>query len=103
MRMRIVFILFLIFGCNIDNNKINKNFNGNIWRQEITIHFVSNVALQRKCETLNNCDPPVHGFSGPDQYGKCHIYVRRPSNIDDEATLTLGHEILHCIDGKYHK
>lgn len=35
----------------------------------------------------------------------CEIYLpsdRRPRLVDDEATLTLGHEFLHCLLGEYH-
>jgi hypothetical protein len=35
----------------------------------------------------------------------CEIYLpdeKRPSAVDDEATTTLGHELLHCMLGDYH-
>jgi hypothetical protein len=36
----------------------------------------------------------------------CEIYLpkdKRPSEVDDAATLTLGHELLHCMLGEYHR
>jgi hypothetical protein len=36
----------------------------------------------------------------------CKIYLaheRRPREVDDEATLSLGHELLHCMAGDYHR
>ena len=36
-----------------------------------------------------------------DQY-VCEIYVARPKSVDDAATATLGHELLHCLMGAYH-
>ena len=36
----------------------------------------------------------------------CEIYLpnaRRPKEVDDEATLILGHELLHCMLGDYHR
>ena len=36
----------------------------------------------------------------------CEIYLpnaKRPRKIDDEGTLTLGHELLHCMLGDYHR
>jgi hypothetical protein len=36
----------------------------------------------------------------------CEIYVpndQRPREVDDEGTLTLGHELLHCMRGDYHR
>ena len=35
----------------------------------------------------------------------CEIYVpeeKRPSRMDDEGTLIIGHELLHCMLGDYH-
>lgn len=36
----------------------------------------------------------------------CEIYLpneHRPSKVDDRGTLTLGHELLHCMLGNYHR
>jgi hypothetical protein len=36
----------------------------------------------------------------------CVIYLtndQRPREVDDEATLSLGHELLHCMRGDYHR
>jgi hypothetical protein len=36
----------------------------------------------------------------------CEIYVpndQRPSEVDDAGTLILGHELLHCLLGNYHR
>ncbi len=36
----------------------------------------------------------------------CEIYLSndlRPHYVDDEGTLTLGHELLHCMLGDYHR
>ena len=36
----------------------------------------------------------------------CEIYLpndKRPREVDDEATLSLGHELLHCMRGAYHR
>jgi hypothetical protein len=36
----------------------------------------------------------------------CEIYLpndQRPSELDDEGTLILGHELLHCMLGSYHR
>lgn len=34
---------------------------------------------------------------------RCEIHVVSPSKVDDEHTLTWGHELAHCIYGTYHK
>jgi hypothetical protein len=36
----------------------------------------------------------------------CEIYLperQRPVEVDDEGTLNLGHELLHCMLGDYHR
>lgn len=33
----------------------------------------------------------------------CDIHIAKPGRVDDNHTLTLGHEMLHCIYGSYHK
>lgn len=35
----------------------------------------------------------------------CHLdmYVVRPREVDDEYTLTIGHEVVHCVHGDYHE
>lgn len=36
----------------------------------------------------------------------CEIYLpkdKRPRQVDDEGTLILGHELLHCMLGNYHR
>src|SRR5215471_18122943 len=36
----------------------------------------------------------------------CEIYLpngKRPRDVDDEGTLILGHELLHCLLGNYHR
>ena len=36
----------------------------------------------------------------------CEVYLpneQRPDKVDDVGTLTLGHELLHCMLGDYHR
>jgi hypothetical protein len=36
----------------------------------------------------------------------CEIFLpdsKRPVEVDDESTLILGHELLHCMLGSYHR
>jgi len=36
----------------------------------------------------------------------CEVYLpseQRPAAVDDAGTLTLGHELLHCMLGDYHR
>ena len=38
-----------------------------------------------------------------DENYTCEIHIVRPTRVDDTRTLTLGHEMLHCIYGSYHR
>ena len=44
----------------------------------------------------------LHGFAGM-QGGKAVIYTTPPRHVDDQAALTLGHEIMHIAFGSYHQ
>ena len=44
----------------------------------------------------------LHGFAGMHN-GKTVIYTMPPRYVDDQATLTLGHEVLHVAIGSYHQ
>jgi hypothetical protein len=33
----------------------------------------------------------------------CVLYRTRPQYVDDQSTITVGHEIDHCLLGNYHK
>jgi hypothetical protein len=33
----------------------------------------------------------------------CRIYVFKPIVVDDDATTAVGHELLHCLLGSYHR
>jgi hypothetical protein len=33
----------------------------------------------------------------------CTVYAVRPHDVDDAATILLGHEVAHCLMGAYHE
>jgi hypothetical protein len=51
----------------------------------------------------------LQGYSECERYLKknlahCDLYVVRPTYVDDEETLTIGHEVLHGVYGHdYHE
>lgn len=64
-------------------------------------HFLEDVDIDK-------IDPLMRGFSADEPYVKqnmCHLdlYAVRPTEVDDDMTLTIGHEVLHCVHGQYHK
>lgn len=44
----------------------------------------------------------LKGFAGRGEDGRCVILITPVKKVDDDATLTLGHELLHCMWGNYH-
>jgi hypothetical protein len=34
---------------------------------------------------------------------ECTLHVMKPQTVDDEITLTWGHELAHCVYGLYHE
>lgn len=44
----------------------------------------------------------LHGFAGHLPDGRLVVYTLPPRRVDDSATCTLGHEILHLTHGDYH-
>lgn len=54
-------------------------------------------------------DQQMRGFSAAEPYPDkniCHLdlYTVRPKEVDDNVTLTIGHEVLHCVHGpRYHR
>ena len=44
----------------------------------------------------------LQGFVGRAN-GKTIIYTLPPRTVDDQATVTLGHEVLHVALGSYHE
>lgn len=45
----------------------------------------------------------LEGFAGITADGRHVVYALPPRTVDDAATCTLGHEVLHVALGKYHK
>ena len=84
----------------------------------VTVSYVSTgqlVQLQRKygarIDLRDVRQDHRHGFSilktnRETGARTCEIYLPnddRPDKVDDGGTLTLGHELLHCMLGDYHR
>lgn len=57
-----------------------------------------------------DCDPydrrdscELTGFTARASDGTQHVYTLRPVRVDDDTTLTLGHEVMHVVLGSYHQ
>lgn len=77
----------------------------------VVIEHASYEELQRAFVERNaryGVDIPPFGQVGWSAWSvdppyQCEIHVVPPKYIDDEETLTLGHEMSHCLYGSFHK
>jgi hypothetical protein len=78
----------------------------------VALHFDTQEHVLAICNGLKAWGPtpkaPVKGHSiGCNAFdtdtGVCDVYTPRPKFVNDDATLNLGHEVLHCYGGAYHE
>lgn len=74
---------------------------GIVWRIRSQSELKAEYAAAKGGQQLEPLDS-LQGFSalGPD--GTVYVYTLPPKNVDDEVTLTLGHEVMHTVLGAYH-
>lgn len=60
------------------------------------------AAYVRNGQPLGERDQ-LDGFVGRDEHGWWVIYTLEPKRLDDRATCTIGHEVLHIVAGDYHE
>lgn len=72
-------------------------------------HLNVTVYAVRTESDLNDIAPePAYTLKGQTVYelngDNCRIYIIRPRvfKIDGDYTMTLGHELMHCLYGDYH-
>ncbi len=74
--------------------------------------FDTDLEMQAKYAELQDeeeVDEDMRAFSGSEPYPDknfCHvdIYAVRPQEVDDDYTMSVGHEVLHCVYGAdYHE
>lgn len=68
-------------------------------------YIMSKAELRAVYERSDMEVPPgaeLHGFTGIHN-GKRVVITAPPATVDDDATLTLGHEVMHIAFGDYHQ
>lgn len=96
-------VLLLIFnsGCEKKKDLLKIPPTKNTQHLELTITTVNSVTEMRMKVWRYE-----EGIQGQTLYSpndnKCEIIIYKPKRVDDEATLTLGHELMHCLYGDYH-
>lgn len=95
-------IVIILAGCNDSSDSIGRTFNKDGQEIRLTVTTVK-TRYDMKSEVWEYGE----GIQGQALYSpndnKCEIVIYEPKNVDDEATLTLGHELMHCLYGNYHK
>jgi len=94
-----------------DTNKFTAEFDRTGSPMLITfVIYESQRELQKAlADQLNvkQIDGKAYGFAQwykkEDDVNVCILHLLKPNRIDDEITLTWGHELAHCAYGLYHK
>lgn len=74
---------------------------------ELTVHLMTVEEAAKKCASYGVNDGIDNKIArGCALYyhdsNRCEVYAPRPEYLDDEHTRILGHEVLHCVAGRYH-
>lgn len=121
-KLLVVGMFGMLFGCAPDSN-INNTFDREGKQLQVTVTFYdTRKQIEEAYRKANNLNSSVFveeqwGFAQwvewKDAEGNavelssgpyiCNIHAFQPRRIDDQAVLTLGHELLHCVYGSYHK
>lgn len=100
-------ILILVLTACTDNRKITPEWDYTDHPITLTIHtFDTLTEMQYAVMERTGKEQPstLQGFAimSPDDT-VCEVFVVKSKRIDDEHTKTLGHEVLHCLYGRYHE
>ena len=78
---------------------------GQIIRMKVIFHdSLAGVRKAKEAATGQPAEEGLLGFAGwNNQNTYCEIHMVRPKNSLDDRVLTMGHEALHCVYGRYHK
>ena len=119
-----VLLLCVVVGCNQQSSDtVEPTLNREAQPISVTVHFHPDVRsvteAYRQSHGISRFEqvPNMLGFAvwpqwvdretgewvDRDDQLSCEIHSVTPKRVDDEATLTLGHEMLHCVYGSYHQ
>jgi hypothetical protein len=74
----------------------------------VSVHFGTADEVRERCIAFGTWE---HAPTGRQEVGctrffpdrnHCEIHAPTSEFVDDEATRVLGHELLHCVHGRYH-
>lgn len=120
----VVLVILLLFGCDPVEHResVKKTIDRTELPIEVRVYFYESVEeVTEAYRNIHGIDsniavPMLYGFaSWPQWYDAdsnpvelkdqfwCEIHSIQPINVNDQGTLTLGHEMLHCLYGTYHQ
>jgi hypothetical protein len=102
----IIFFGILIAGCEPRGTPVKPTRQADSFT--IAVNLGSQQEIAAKCASFGvNENVQTNVERGCTRFfldrNHCEVYAPRPEFVDDAATTVLGHEVLHCIAGKYHQ
>lgn len=100
--IQIALVAFLT-SCKLTGAPVSKEFNREGQEIVVSVKFLHPKKFNTYAmEGRNGLKGEVLYFRGNN---RCDILIKKTRllRVDDEATLTLGHELMHCLYGDYHK
>lgn len=97
----IVLLLTFNSGCEKKKDLIKDSPTKDTQHLELTVTTVKSMTEMRMKAWKYEKGIQGQALYSPND-NKCEIIIYKPKRVDDEATLTLGHELMHCLYGDYH-
>ncbi len=83
-------------------------FKPEFWIENVLVTMYWYDSIEEFREDTGETDPDVHAMSlcetHPDKnIAYCQVFMVKPGRVDDDATLSGGHEYFHGHHGAYHE
>lgn len=106
---KLLVLVLLLSGCHPDL-RTPVNYQRRQTEFTVKLAFAPQDRVREICSNLGAWEgraPGGAGVFGCTVYDtvthEATIHTTEPTHLDDEATLTLGHEVLHAYGGRYHQ
>lgn len=96
-------IIAILFFATSNRVGLNPEFDRSGTPMKITVYTYKNKYALNKLHP--DGELPREGWSlwYQNDSSECEIHVLEGKSIDDDTTMTWGHELQHCIYGRFHK
>lgn len=96
----LIIVIFLATGTGL---KIKPEFDRSGTTMTITIYTYSNKNDMNKVHPEGELPRQSWALWYENDPSECEIHVLEGERIDDDRTMTWGHELQHCIYGRFHE